>query len=262
MGKVIRKCRKGAGSVFRAHTSKRVAPAKLRKLDLIEREGYIKGVVKDIIHDPGRGAPLAKVVFRDPYRYKLRTEYFVAAEGMHTGQHIFCGRKAQIAVGNVLPLHSIPEGSLVCNVEQYMGDRGAFARTSGTYAIIVSHSEEDHKTKLKLPSGAKKTVTSSARAMLGLVAGGGRIDKPVLKAGNQYHKYKAKRHVWPRVKGVCMNPVEHPFGGGNQQHLGKPSTIRRDIPAGRKVGLIAARRTGRLRGGVQKRNEVEVVKKK
>ena len=66
MGKVIRKCRKGAGSVFRAHTSKRVAPAKLRKLDLIEREGYIKGVVKDIIHDPGRGAPLAKVVFRDP----------------------------------------------------------------------------------------------------------------------------------------------------------------------------------------------------
>ena len=92
------------------------------------------------------------------------------------GQHIFCGKKAQIAVGNVLPLHSIPEGSLVCNVEQYMGDRGSFARTSGTYAIIVSHSEEDHKTKLKLPSGAKKTVTSSARAMLGLVAGGGRID--------------------------------------------------------------------------------------
>ena len=258
MGKVIRKCRKGAGSVFRAHTSKRVAPAKLRKLDLIEREGYIKGVVKDIIHDPGRGAPLAKVVFRDPYKYKLRTEYFAAAEGMHSGQHIFCGKKAQIAVGNVLPLHSIPEGSLVCNVEQYMGDRGAFARTSGTYAIIVSHSEEDHKTKLKLPSGAKKTVTSSARAMLGLIAGGGRIDKPVLKAGNQYHKYKAKRHVWPRVKGVCMNPVEHPFGGGNQQHLGKPSTIRRDIPAGRKVGLIAARRTGRLRGGVQKKNDIEV----
>ena len=88
MGKTIRKCRKGAGSVFRAHTCKRVAPAKLRKLDLIEREGYIKGVVKEIIHDPGRGAPLAKVVFRDPYRYKLRTEYFVAAEGMHSGQHI------------------------------------------------------------------------------------------------------------------------------------------------------------------------------
>jgi len=253
MGRVIRGQRKGAGSVFTAHSCKRRAPAQLRKLDYIEREGYIKGVVKEIIHDPGRGAPLARVVFRDPYRYKLRSEYFIAPEGLHTGQHVFCGKRAQIAVGNVLPLKSIPEGSMVCNVEQYIGDRGSFARTSGSYAIIVSHSDEDNKTKLKLPSGAKKTVTSSARAMLGIVAGGGRIDKPVLKAGNQYHKYKAKRNCWPRVKGVCMNPVEHPFGGGNQQHIGKPSTIKRDTPAGRKVGLIAARRTGRLRGGQKER---------
>ena len=253
MGRVIRKCRKGKGSVFTSHSTGRIAPCKLRKLDQIEREGYIKGVVKDIVHDPGRGAPLAKVVFRDPYKYKLRTEYFVASEGMHTGQHIFCGRKAQITVGNILPLNAMPEGSLFCNVEQYAGDMGAFAKTSGSYAIIVSQSEEDNKTKLKLPSGVKKTVSGNARAMLGIVAGGGRIDKPVLKAGNQYHKYKAKRHVWPRSKGVCMNPVEHPFGGGNQQHLGKPSTVRRDIPHGRKVGLIAARRTGRLRGGKQKK---------
>jgi large subunit ribosomal protein L8e len=253
MGKVIRGQRKGAGSVFKAHTTGRIAPAQFRKFDYLEKEGYIKGVVKEIVHDPGRGAPLAKVVFRDPYKYKLRTEYFIAAEGMHSGQHLFCGKKAQIAVGNVLPLKSIPEGSIVCNVEQYMGDRGSFARTSGSYAIIVSHSDEENKTKLKLPSGAKKTVTSSARAMLGLVAGGGRIDKPILKAGNQYHKYKAKRHCWPRVKGVCMNPVDHPFGGGNQQHIGKPSTIARMTPAGRKVGLIAARRTGRLRGGQRER---------
>jgi large subunit ribosomal protein L8e len=251
MGRVIRKCRKGKGSVFTSHSTGRIAPCKLRKLDQIEREGYIKGVVKDIVHDPGRGAPLAKVVFRDPHKYKLRTEYFVASEGMHTGQHIFCGKKAQINVGNILPLNAMPEGSLVCNVEQYQGDRGAFAKTSGSYAIIVSQSEEDNKTKLKLPSGVKKTVSGSARAMLGIVAGGGRIDKPVLKAGNQYHKYKAKRHVWPRSKGVCMNPVEHPFGGGNQQHLGKPSTVRRDISHGRKVGLIAARSTGRFRGGKQ-----------
>ena len=75
----------GAGSVFKAHTRLRVAPARLRKLDYIEKNGYIKGVVKDIIHDSGRGAPLAKVVFRDPYKYKLRKEYMVAAEGMHSG---------------------------------------------------------------------------------------------------------------------------------------------------------------------------------
>uniref|UniRef100_A0A9L0JX49 Large ribosomal subunit protein uL2 n=1 Tax=Equus asinus TaxID=9793 RepID=A0A9L0JX49_EQUAS len=101
---------------------------------------------------------------------------------------------------------------------------------------------------VKLPSGSKKVISSANRAVVGVVAGGGRIDKPILKAGRAYHKYKAKRNCWPRVRGVAMNPVEHPFGGGNHQHIGKPSTIRRDAPAGRKVGLIAARRTGRLRG--------------
>ena len=91
--------------------------------------------------------------------------------------------------------------------------------------------------------------------MLGIVAGGGRIDKPILKAGNQYHKFKAKRNCWPRVKGLCMNPVEHPFGGGNQLHVGKTTTVKRDTPAGRKVGLIGARRTGRHRGGQKDRNK-------
>merc|ERR1712048_1287024 len=92
-------------------------------------------------------------------------------------------------------------------------------------------------------------VPSKCRACIGIVAGGGRLDKPMLKAGNSYHKYKVKRNSWPKVRGVAMNPVEHPHGGGNHQHIGKPSTIKRDTPAGRKVGLIAARRTGRLTGG-------------
>ena len=56
---------------------------------------YIKGIVKDIVHDPGRGAPLAKVVFRDTYRYKHRSEYFVAVEGMYTGQYVYCGTKGK-----------------------------------------------------------------------------------------------------------------------------------------------------------------------
>ena len=79
MGRVIRKCRKGKGSVFTSHSTGRIAPCKLRKLDQIEREGYIKGVVKDIVHDPGRGAPLAKVVFRDPYKYinQILLNFFV-----------------------------------------------------------------------------------------------------------------------------------------------------------------------------------------
>ena len=93
MGRVIRSQRKGKGSVFKAHTKHRKGSARLRALDYAERHGYIKGVVKDIIHDPGRGAPLARVVFKDPYHYKLRKETFVATEGMYTGQFVYCGKK-------------------------------------------------------------------------------------------------------------------------------------------------------------------------
>ncbi|XP_064394321.1 large ribosomal subunit protein uL2-like [Halichondria panicea] len=249
MGRVIRGQRKGRGSIFRAHTNLRKGPAKLRSIDFAERHGYIKGVVRDIIHDPGRGAPLAKVVFRDPYRYKLRKELFVATEGMYTGQFIYCGKKATLSVGNCLPLGSVPEGTIVCGLEEKPGDRGKMAKASGNYATVIAQNPDTKKTRVKLPSGSKKTLQSACRAMVGVVAGGGRIDKPLLKAGAAYHKYKVKRNCWPVVRGVAMNPVEHPHGGGNHQHIGKPSTVKRGTPAGRKVGLIAARRTGRLRGG-------------
>jgi large subunit ribosomal protein L8e len=107
MGRVIRAQRKGAGSIFTAHTKCRKGAAKLRAVDYSERTGDIKGVVKDIVHDPGRGAPLAVVHFRDPYRYKIRKELFVATEGMYTGQFIYCGKRAQLAIGNVMPIGKI-----------------------------------------------------------------------------------------------------------------------------------------------------------
>uniref|UniRef100_A0A671XW51 Large ribosomal subunit protein uL2 n=1 Tax=Sparus aurata TaxID=8175 RepID=A0A671XW51_SPAAU len=223
MGRVIRGQRKGAGSVFKAHVKHRKGAAKLRHIDFAERHGYIKGIVKDIIHDPGRGAPLAKVDSSSTVARRLN-------------------------IGNVLPVGTMPEGTIICCVEEKPGDRGKLARASGNYATVISHNPETKKSRVKLPSGSKKVIASANRAVVGVVAGGGRIDKPILKAGRAYHKYKAKRNCWPRVRGVAMNPVEHPFGGGNHQHIGKPSTIRRDAPAGRKVGLIAARRTGRLRG--------------
>ncbi|CAN1342054.1 60S ribosomal protein L8-3 [Linum perenne] len=215
MGRVIRAQRKGAGSVFKSHT-------------------HHRGVVTEVIHDPGRGAPLARVTFRHPFRFKKQKELFVAAEGMYTGQFVYCGKKATLMVGNVLPLRSIPEGGVVCNVEHHVGDRGVLARCSGDYAIVISHNPDND--------------TTSCRAMIGQVAGGGRTEKPMLKAGNAYHKYRVKRNCWPKVRGVAMNPVEHPHGGGNHQHIGHASTVRRDAPPGKKVGLIAARRTGRLRG--------------
>jgi len=205
--------------------------------------------VKEIIHDPGRGAPLARVIFRNPYKYKLDKELFVAAEGLYTGQFLYCGKKAALTIGNVLPLSEMPEGTIICNVESKTGDRGKLARASGNYATIISQNVDEGKTRIRLPSGLKKTIPNDARAMIGIVSGGGRIDKPILKAGRAYWKYKAKRNSWPKVRGVCMNPVDHPHGGGNHQHIGHPSTVRRDAPPGKKVGLIAARRTGRLRGG-------------
>merc|ERR1711957_1071845 len=113
MGKVIRSQRHGASTIFKCRTSKRVAPARFRTLDFAERKGYIKGVVKDILYDPGRGAPLCRVVFRDQYRYKHNAEYFIAVEGMYSGQFVYCGRKAALTVGNILPVSSMPEGTIV-----------------------------------------------------------------------------------------------------------------------------------------------------
>ncbi|KAJ2518799.1 60S ribosomal protein L2 [Coemansia sp. RSA 1939] len=248
MGRVIRNQRKGAGSIFVARTHRRKGAAKLRSVDYAEREGYIRGLVKEIIHDPGRGAPLAKVQFRDSYRFKTRTELFIATEGMYTGQFIFCGKKAQLAVGNTLPVGELPEGTIISNIEEKPGDRGSLARTSGNYATVISHSAEDGITRIRLPSGSKKVLKSKCRATVGIVAGGGRIDKPLLKAGRAFYMHRAKRNSWPRTRGVAMNPVDHPHGGGNHQHIGKASTIARSAVPGQKVGLIAARRTGLLRG--------------
>ena len=163
-----------------AHTRLNKAPARFRTLDFAERHGYIRGVVKDIIHDPGRGAPLAQVVFRDPYRFKLHTETFIANEGMYSGQFIYAGKNATLTVGNVLPLGSLPEGTVVSNVEEKVGDRGALGRTSGNYVTVIGHNPDEGKTRVKLPSGAKKVVKSNARGMVGIVAGGGRTDKPLL----------------------------------------------------------------------------------
>ena len=148
------------------------------------------------------------------YHYQVDKELFLAAEGMYTGQSVYCGKKAEISVGNVIPLREMPEGTVICNVEQKVGDRGSLARCSGDYATVIGHSDDHSMTFIRLPSGIKKTVQSSCRAMVGIIAGGGRMDKPMLKAGRAYHKYHVKRNEWPKVRGVCMNPVDHPHGGG------------------------------------------------
>lgn len=99
---------------------------------------------------------------------------------MYTGQFIYAGKKATLTVGNVLPLGSVPEGTVVTNVEEKVGDRGVLGRTSGNYVTVIGHNPDEGKTRVKLPSGAKKVIKSNARGMIGIVAGGGRTDKPLL----------------------------------------------------------------------------------
>lgn len=128
----------------------------------------------------GRGAPLAKVTFRHPYKFKQVSETFIANEGMYTGQFIYAGKKAALTVGNVLPVGEMPEGTVVSNVEEKIGDRGVLGRTSGGYITVIGHNPDEGKTRIKLPSGSKKVIHSSSRGMIGIVAGGGRTDKPLM----------------------------------------------------------------------------------
>ncbi|VDL96589.1 unnamed protein product [Schistocephalus solidus] len=171
MGRVTRSQHKWTGSVFRK------GAARLGPVGYTDRHGYIRGVVREIVHDPGRGAPHDRVDFRDTYSYKHIKQLFIAAEGIHTGQFLYCGSKAPLQIGNVLPLAYMPEGTVICKLEKKNGDRGRIARAGGTYPTVVSHNHNTKKTRVKLPSGAKKVLSSGFRAMIDLVAGGGRIDK-------------------------------------------------------------------------------------
>lgn len=235
MGKSLRQQRAGKGSpTFRNPDHIHPGPAKYPP----PSSETLKGVVKEFVHDPGRYVPLARVVLSNGQEFLMP-----AAEGMYVGQTIEVGPDAEPKFGNVLPLSKIPEGSPVFNIELRPGDGGKLARASGSYAVVLSKS--DGKVKVLLPSKKEKELNGDCRATVGVPAGAGRIEKPLLKAGAAYHKYKVKGTKWPTVRGVAMNAANHPFGGGSHQHEGRPTTVSRNAPPGRKVGHIAARRTGR-----------------
>ena len=236
MGRRIQGQRRGRGtSTFRA-------PSHRYKSDLShkkdESNDTVSGTVVDIEHDPARSAPVVAVEFDDGDQRLV-----LAPEGVAVGDSIQVGVSAEIKPGNTLPVAEIPEGVPVCNVERQPGDGGKFARASGTSAQIVTH--DRRVTVVKLPSGQTKRLSPECRATVGVVAGGGRTEKPFVKAGKKYHKMKSRGTKWPRVRGVAMNAVDHPFGGGGRQHPGQPKSVSRDAPPGRKVGDIASKRTGR-----------------
>jgi large subunit ribosomal protein L2 len=198
-----------------------------------------EGIVEDIFHDPGRTAPVASVKLDN--NKKILT---LAPEGIEIGDKIkFTNDRGEINVGNILPIGKIPEGISVHNIELSPGDGGKLVRAGGSNAMIISHAAK--KTVVQLPSGQFKTLDSSCRAAIGSLAGGGRKDKPFIKAGKKHIAYKIRGKQYPVVRGVAMNPVAHPHGGGSHQHVGKPSTVKRGASPGRKVGNIAAKKTGR-----------------
>ncbi|MBS7655374.1 50S ribosomal protein L2 [Candidatus Bathyarchaeota archaeon] len=239
MGKRIFVQRRGRrGSIFRALTHKRVSEAAFPTLKEEEAKSLIKGVVADLVHDPGRGTPLAYLKFEDGEEC-----YIPAPEGISVGQEVLRGAAATVKIGNILPLEEVPEGTLVCNIELSPGDGGKLVKASGAYATVVSHTPMG--TELKLPSGKSIYLDGRCRAMIGVVSGAGKMEKPFLKAGAKAALMASKGQKYPRVRGQAMIAASHPFGGGRHRHPGKPTTISRHAPPGRKVGLIAARRTGR-----------------
>jgi large subunit ribosomal protein L2 len=240
LGKRIRVQRRGRGSsTFAASTHKRVAPVQYPPTSVNQKEGVVQGQVINIVHDPGRGAPIAAIKLETGDTY-----YSVVPESLYEGQPTQIGDEAAVDIGNVLPLGKIPEGTMICNIELSPGDGGKLSRSSGAYATVVGHTPDG--TIVKLPSGRTKYVNDICRATVGVIAGAGRTEKPFLKAGSKHHHMKAKGHMYPRTRGIAMIAASHPYGSSKKGGR-KVTTVSRNSPPGKKVGLIAARSAGSRR---------------
>ena len=237
MGKRILSQRRGRGSpTFRAPSHRFKTKIVYRSYDDIERAGKIKGEVMGFVDDPGHQAILMKVLFENGDELIM-----LAPEGIKVSDNIYSGAESPVGLGNVLPLQKVSEGYYVYNIEILPGQNGKFVRSPGAYASVVS--KEGGKVTVRLPSNKKVKFDGRCRVTIGVISGGGRLERPLFKAGKSYHKFKAVNRRWPSVKGVSMNAASHPFGGKSHTH--KQSTVSRNAPPGRKVGHIAAKRTGR-----------------
>lgn len=241
MGKRIITQRRGRGTpTYTAPSHHYKGKISHRKYDENEKAGKTQGQIIDLIHCPGHGAPLAVIKYADN-----ELTLTSAPEKVRVLDMITSGAEAPAQIGNTLPLKKIPEGTNIFNIESIPGDGGKFARNSGATATIVAHFGEI--TLVKLPSRKEKRFDSNCRATIGIIAGGGKGEKPILKAGKMMHIMRARNKLYPKTSGVAMNAVDHPFGCGRGRHVGKPKNAPRYAPAGRNVGLLHSRRTGRKR---------------
>ena len=238
MGKRPLVRRRGRGGMqFRASKTGKIAPAKYPNFD--PKESHIVEII-DLVHERGRDVPLAKIRLDNG-----SNSFLPAVIGSKVGSKIQFGYESGIVDGNVNSIQNIPDGTTVCNVEKQVGDGGSFIKSAGTSATIFSHGDDG--VTLKLASGKFTTLNKKNRAMIGTLAGGGVSERPLMRAGVNWRRFRSKGKKYPIVRGVAQGAYVHPHGGGRHQHVGQSSTVSRNAPPGAKVGSIAARKTGRAR---------------
>jgi len=190
-----------------------------RIIDFKRTKDGIPATVKSIEYDPNRTARIALVVYADGEK-----RYIIAPNGLQVGQKIMSGKEAEPEVGNTLFLSDIPLGTVIHNIELQPGKGGEMARSAGAYASLVSR--DGKYAIVKLPSGEVRKVLVTCRATIGTVSN---PDHSLEKSG------KAGRSRWlgrrPRVRGVVMNPVDHPMGGGEGRASGGHPRSRKGLPA-------------------------------
>ena len=195
-----------------------------RLVDFKRNKYGVPATVKSIEYDPNRTARIALLYYADGDK-----SYILAPAGLKVGSTVVSGPGVAPEVGNCLPLTDIPLGTIVHNIELMPGNGGTLARSAGTYAQLVAR--ESKYATLKLPSGEMRMVLVNCVATIGTVSNADHMNENLGKAG---------RSRWlgirPRVRGVAMNPVDHPMGGGEGKSSGGHPRSRKGLYAkGRKT---------------------------
>ena len=194
-----------------------------------------EGKVLKLLNSPAHSAPLAKI------NSAQGNFYIPAFEKMVEGQKIkFNGES--IEKGDILNLGRIPIKTKIYCIESRPGDGGKFIKTGGSFATIEKFSGEN--VIVSMPSKKERIFDKKCRAVIGVISGSGRLEKPLLKAGKMYHIKKAKNKLYPRTSAVKMNVIDHPFGSGRGKRI-KSKIAKRNAPPGARVGLIRPSRTGK-----------------
>jgi large subunit ribosomal protein L2 len=230
MGKNLIQQRRGKGSGrFRAPDFRYKG-----EIRMLKKSSY---TVKNLIRCAGHSAPLIEAEYDD-----RSTSLLIAPEGISVGDFVDLSSQ-EIVPGNIVSLKDIPEGTSIFCIEAKPGDGGKFVRGSGSFAKVVGKTPST--IAVLLPSKKQKLFHPNCRAMIGVAAGGGRVEKPLLKAGKKHHISKSKNKYYPIVSGSAMNAVSHPFGNKRTSRKSKAKPAPRNAPPGRKVGMIRPKRSGR-----------------